>query len=70
MEEALKIRKVAEILGVSVKTVRNWIHKGHIRAYRVGPQLIMIPRTEVVRMRSYRASHVSSDGGPIRYESV
>lgn len=36
MEDILTISEVAELLKVSDRTVRNWIEKGHIKAYRFG----------------------------------
>jgi putative resolvase len=32
----LSVDEVAERLGVSVYTVRRWIHTGHLRAYKPG----------------------------------
>lgn len=52
--EAVSPQQVAEILDVSLLTVRRWIYKGYIRAYRVGPKLVRIPRTEILRMRAVR----------------
>ena len=36
MNEILTISEVAELLKVSDRTVRNWIEKGTIKAYRFG----------------------------------
>ena len=36
MEDILTISEVAELLKVSDRTVRNWIEKGTIKAYRFG----------------------------------
>lgn len=36
MEDLLTISEVAELLKVSDRTVRNWIEKGTIKAYRFG----------------------------------
>lgn len=54
MPEGISVNQTADILGVSVVTVRRWIRRGWIKAYRVGPVLIRIPRTEIVRMRAVR----------------
>jgi excisionase family DNA binding protein len=36
LDEVLTIKQVAEQLNVSERTVRNWIEKGYIKAYRFG----------------------------------
>lgn len=36
MEDLMTITEVAELLKVSDRTVRNWIDKGIIKAYRFG----------------------------------
>jgi excisionase family DNA binding protein len=36
VEDLLTISEVAELLKVSDRTVRNWIEKGTIKAYRFG----------------------------------
>lgn len=36
MEDIMTISEVAELLKVSDRTVRNWIEKGTIKAYRFG----------------------------------
>jgi hypothetical protein len=35
-------------------TIRRWIKRRYIVAYRVGPRLIRIPRSEISRMRAVR----------------
>lgn len=42
---------VAVLLDVHINTVRGWIKQGYILAYKVGPRLVRIPRSEVARMR-------------------
>lgn len=58
--EAVSIQLAAAILGISPLTVRRWIRHGYrdkdgdkryIKAYRVGPTLIRIPRDEIARLR-------------------
>lgn len=46
----LSVRDAAESLGVTEKTIRNWIAAGHIKADRVGPRLIRIPSSELARI--------------------
>lgn len=47
-----------ELVGVSRTTVSRWIRRGYILAYRVGPFLIRIPRTEISRMRKHRIPYI------------
>ena len=35
MERMITTREVAEVLGVHIETVRGWVRKGKLRAYRV-----------------------------------
>jgi excisionase family DNA binding protein len=65
--EAVSVRQTAEILDVCTMTIRRWINHGYIKAYRVGPVLIRIPRSEIVRMRSERVMAV---GGRPEYTVV
>ena len=61
LPEAISIRQTAQLLDVHHTTVRRWIRCGFILAYRVGPQLVRIPRTEIVRMRKVRMPTIESD---------
>lgn len=54
LPEAISIRQTAELLDVSKITVRRWIRHGFLKAYRLGPQIIRIPRSEIARMRAVR----------------
>lgn len=54
LPEAVSVQKAAEILGVNPMTIRRWIKASYIRASRVGPRLIRIPRSELQRMRAQR----------------
>ena len=38
----MNLKQAADVLDVSVSTVRNWINDGTLRAYRLGPRLIRI----------------------------
>jgi excisionase family DNA binding protein len=42
-------QELGSLLGVTRQTVRNWIKKGHIRAYHIG-QNLKIPVREAVRI--------------------
>lgn len=44
----------ADLLDVSKITIRRWIKRGYLKAYRVGPVFIRIPRSEISRMRAVR----------------
>jgi len=46
----LSIRDFAEAMGVSTKSVRNWIAAGYVKAERVGPRLIRISASELGRI--------------------
>lgn len=47
MQEFVSIDDAAFLLGVSSRTVRNWIHSGELRAYLVGPRLIRIDYEDI-----------------------
>lgn len=46
----LTVKQAAEQLQVLPETVREWIHSGRIRAWRVGPQQIRVAQSEVTRL--------------------
>ncbi len=54
LPEALCAKEVAQLLGVHPLTVKRWVKIGYIAAYRVGPVLVRIPRSEVSRLRKRR----------------
>jgi excisionase family DNA binding protein len=41
----------AEYAGIPVKTLRDWVRKGRIPAYRIGPRLLQIDLNDIDRMR-------------------
>lgn len=43
----LTVKQAAEQLQVLPETVREWIHSGRLRAWRVGPQQIRVAQSEV-----------------------
>lgn len=69
LPEAISIQQTAQILSVCDMTVRRWIQRGFIKAYRVGPFLIRIPRSELIRMRALRLQAQEEQERP-RYEKV
>lgn len=64
LPEAIPPRLAAEILHVSLTSIRRWIRKGYLKAYRVGPQMVRIPRSEIARMRLHRVTYIDSDTQP------
>jgi excisionase family DNA binding protein len=48
-KEFLSAQELALLMGLSRQTIRNWIDKGDIKAYRIGHNL-KIPVHEVLRL--------------------
>ena len=46
------IKKTAEYFDVDVKTIRRWISRGRLTAYRVGPRLIRVDRASILKLAS------------------
>lgn len=69
LPEAISVAKAAEIIGVNHNTIRRWIGRGYMRAYRAGPVLIRIPRSEVARIRRRRIEAIEL-GEPLRLTPV
>jgi len=44
--DLIGVREAAEALCVHEQTVRNWIRKGYLRAYRVNPRGKLFLRTD------------------------
>lgn len=57
-----------DLMGVHINTGRRWVSRGYVVAYRCGPRLLRIPRSEVPRMRKYRAYDYID--GMQRYETA
>lgn len=58
MTTTLTTTQAAEKLGVSERTVRNWIDNGTIQAHKANPQIksvYRIPATEVSRIIAQRS---------------
>jgi excisionase family DNA binding protein len=53
-QEAFSIQQTAAALRVSESTVRRWIRKGTLRAFRAGPKLWRVHRSELARFRAAR----------------
>ena len=52
--EAFSLQQTADVLHVDVMTVRRWIKKGNIQAFRVGKKLWRVSLAELNRMRKVR----------------
>lgn len=50
MDQYVRIGEAAKYLGVSTKTVRNWISSGRVPGYRVGGRIIRIKKSELDRL--------------------
>lgn len=51
LERQLTIAEVADLTGTSQPTVRRWIARGQLRAYRYGPRNIRIDPADLRAMR-------------------
>lgn len=43
--------EAARYTGISVRTLRDWVAKGHLPAYRIGPKRVQIDLRDVDRLR-------------------
>jgi excisionase family DNA binding protein len=50
MQPTVKIRDAARLLGVTPRTVRNWIAAGKLNAVRVSERVALVPLAEVERI--------------------
>lgn len=51
MEKTYTIRQTSRILGMSVRTVREWVWQGKLRASKYpGSNMWRIPETEITRV--------------------
>ena len=48
----MNLIQVADVLDVSVTTVRNWIQEGTLPAYRLGPRLIRVMVSDLTALIS------------------
>lgn len=51
LDRQLTQKEAAEILGVSERTIRNWISTGELRAHRYGPRIVRIDPADLKRLR-------------------
>jgi excisionase family DNA binding protein len=66
-QELYSVEKVAELLGLHVKTVRNYVREGRLKAVRIGKQY-RIARQDLEAMTGRPAA--AFDPEPIRHRHV
>lgn len=52
----ISIQDAAEMVGVSVKTIRRWIAGGKLTAHRPSPRVIRIDAAEICRLMDASAT--------------
>ncbi len=63
------VAEVAELIGVSGQTVKNWISRGLVKGYRLGGRIV-IPRSELDEYRSMAEASKGIEPLPSREEIV
>jgi excisionase family DNA binding protein len=63
------VSEVAELIGVSGQTVKNWISRDMLKGYRLGGRIV-IPRSELDDYRSMAEASKSIEPLPSREEIV
>lgn len=51
MENEYGIRAAAKLIGIKARTVRDWIYKGKIRAYKNKSNKWLITQSEIEKIR-------------------
>ena len=51
VEQDYTLDELAVICRVHVRTIRRWVHSGHVRAYKLPGGIYRIPQSEVDRIR-------------------
>ncbi|UGT45166.1 helix-turn-helix domain-containing protein [Nocardia yamanashiensis] len=46
--QLMSLREAAALAHVDIKTIRRWIDGGHLAAYRMGPRLLRVERSELL----------------------
>ncbi|MFE3758014.1 excisionase family DNA-binding protein [Nocardia tengchongensis] len=59
--QLMSLREAAALAQVDIKTIRRWIDRGHLVAYRMGPRLLRVERSELLAVG--RPVPVSVPGG-------
>lgn len=53
MEKYYNLNQTAELLGIKVRTVREWVRKGQIKANKLtGTRRWAVSETEIVRLQN------------------
>lgn len=52
--EAISLQRAAYLLDVHEDTLRRWWKAGRIVIVRIGPKLLRVPKSEIVRLRLER----------------
>ncbi len=55
-DDFLSPQEVAELLGVTAQTVRNWVDRGWLESRRIGVNRRQIPRTALAAVVEFRTS--------------
>ena len=52
MEKGYNLIQTADLLGIKVRTVRDWIHKGQLKAHKMnGSRKWVVLESEIKRLR-------------------
>ncbi len=67
--EYVPLTQAADYAGVPVRTLRSWISRGELPAYRIGPRLIQIDLRDIdaLRRRIPTVSSIAPSGRAVRY---
>lgn len=53
MEKGYSLREAADLLGMKVRTIRQWVHDGKIRAVKItGSRRWIVMESEIRRLQS------------------
>ncbi|WP_280422148.1 helix-turn-helix domain-containing protein [Nocardia carnea] len=50
LEDLITLQEGAETLGVSVRTLRNWVYDELLTLYKLGPRVVRIDRKELASL--------------------
>lgn len=57
------LKEASEQLGVSVRTIRNWIDCGKLPVYRVGPRILRVKQRDVDKLVTRVKVYQPAGGG-------
>ena len=49
-EKLLSVEEAADYLGLHPNTVWNWVRRGHMTAYKLGPRLVRVQLSDLQAM--------------------